>query len=127
MSGHLARVRDDRGSATAEIALALPSLMLVLAAVLAAGQVLMAQIQCVDAARSVARLAARGEPGPRAVAAGDRLGPPGCRVELALTPTAATVQVSARLQLPVAGEVEVHAAATADRETVPATSPEDAT
>ena len=46
------------GSVTAELALALPSVVLLLAVVLAAGDVVAGQIRCVDAARAGARAAA---------------------------------------------------------------------
>ena len=48
--------------ATAELAVALPSLVLVLALALAALDLGIAQVRCVDAARVGARLLARGEP-----------------------------------------------------------------
>jgi len=118
--GRVARRGDggygDGGSVTAETALALPALMVVLAAVLSAGQVLAAQLRCVDAARATARLAARGEPEPRSVAEGHRLGPPGSRVEVEVAGTAVTVRVSARLTLPLGVEVPVEADVAAERE-----------
>ncbi|WP_203993176.1 TadE family type IV pilus minor pilin [Sphaerisporangium rufum] len=51
----------DRGSVTAETAMALPALVLVLAAAMWALTVLTAQLKCVDMARAGARAAARGE------------------------------------------------------------------
>ena len=57
--------RGDGGSVTAEAALALPAVVLVLATVVGVGRVVTAQIQCVDGARAAARLAARGEPAGR--------------------------------------------------------------
>lgn len=56
-----ARGRSDEGSVAAEFALALPAVVLVLAALLSAGRVVLAQVQCQDAARAAARVAARGE------------------------------------------------------------------
>jgi hypothetical protein len=51
----------EGGAATAELAVALPSLVLVLAVALAALDLGVAQVRCVDAARLGARLLARGE------------------------------------------------------------------
>jgi hypothetical protein len=52
----------ERGHVTAEAAVALPALVLALAAGLWAVAVVTAQLACVDAARAGARAAARGEP-----------------------------------------------------------------
>lgn len=60
MTGH-ARRRSSKGSVTAETAAMLPALMVVLAAALWAIQAVGAHLECVDAARSAARAAARGE------------------------------------------------------------------
>jgi hypothetical protein len=56
-----ARAAGDRGSATVETALALPSLVLVAVALAGALAALAGQIRCVDAARLAARASARGE------------------------------------------------------------------
>ncbi|MBO2455521.1 pilus assembly protein [Actinomadura barringtoniae] len=53
--------RGDRGSATAEIAVALPGLVLIMVAALWGVMVASVQLACTDAARSGARAAARGE------------------------------------------------------------------
>jgi len=55
------RRRDDRGSATLELAVAMPAVVLLLAVVLSGADVVVAQVGCVDAARAGARAAARGE------------------------------------------------------------------
>lgn len=52
---------DDRGTVTVEAALALCSLVLVLAMMLAAVSAVAAKLRCIDAAREAARLTARGE------------------------------------------------------------------
>ena len=70
--------RRERGTATAELAVALPSLVLVLAVALAAVDLGLAQVRCVDAARLGARLLARGEPQGRRWARCER-GPGRCR------------------------------------------------
>jgi hypothetical protein len=108
-------VPRDRGTATAEVAIALPAVMVVLAAVLAAGQVLSAQLRCVDAAHGAARFVARGESSARSASEGARLGPPGSRVEIGAVGTAVTVRVSALVRLP-GYDVTVAAVAAADRE-----------
>ena len=51
----------DRGSVSAETAVVLPVLVLVLAVLVFVLACVAAQLRCVDAARSAARLAARGE------------------------------------------------------------------
>lgn len=52
----------SRGSVTAETAVMLPALMIVLAAALWAIQAVGVQLECVNAVRAAARAAARGEP-----------------------------------------------------------------
>lgn len=54
--------RVDRGIVTAEIAVGLPSLILVLVVALGAVQAVATQVACVDAARLAARALARGDP-----------------------------------------------------------------
>lgn len=53
--------RDDRGMVTVELAMALPVLMIMLGAGLAAVSVAAAHVRALDAAREVARAAARGD------------------------------------------------------------------
>jgi hypothetical protein len=67
--------RDQRGAATAELALGIPllvSLTIVLAWLLSIG---IAQVRMVDAAREAARASARGDPQRVAVALGLRVAP----------------------------------------------------
>ena len=54
--------RPDGGMATAELAVVLPTLVLIIAAGLSMLSVVVAQVRCVDAAREAARAAARDEP-----------------------------------------------------------------
>jgi len=68
--------RTDRGSATAEIAVALPALVLVLAVCVWALTVVAADLRCAEAARAAARAAARGEE-PAGVTAAARRAAPG--------------------------------------------------
>ena len=56
--------RDDRGSATAELACSLPALALLVLAGLTAVAAVRSQLECVDAAREAARAVARGEAAP---------------------------------------------------------------
>lgn len=56
------RSRADDGSVTAEFAVALPAVVLVLATCLAAGQVVGLQVRVQDAAAAAARHLARGDP-----------------------------------------------------------------
>lgn len=67
----------DRGSVTAELAVALPVLVLFLLAGLTSVNAVATQMRCVDAAREAARAQARGEPG---AAAGERVAPTGASV-----------------------------------------------
>ena len=70
---------DDRGSVTAELAVALPVLVLLLIAALSSVNAVLLDLRCFDAAREAARAAARGEAG---VAAGERVAPPGAVVSV---------------------------------------------
>ena len=104
--------------ATAELAVVLPTLVLVVAAGLAMVSVVLAQVRCVDAAREAARAAARGEPADAVRSAAVRAAPSGARVEVAGTGEEVRVTVSARAGrvgglLPA---IEVSASAVALRE-----------
>ena len=91
--------RSARGAVTAELALAMPLLVGVtvgLAWLLSVG---VAQVRVVDAARETARAASRGDDPGAAVAAGERVVPPGGSV----TVVAAGDTVTATATAPVAG------------------------
>jgi hypothetical protein len=91
---------DDRGAVTVEAALALSSLVLVLALAVTALAATAASVRCLDASRELARLAARGEPERgRAVAA--ELAPAGARLELARAGDTVTAEVSIQLIRPL--------------------------
>jgi hypothetical protein len=75
--------RRDAGMATAEIAVALPALIVLVAAAMTAVSVLTAQLRCVDAAREAARAAARGETAATVTSLARRTGPTGAHVEVA--------------------------------------------
>ena len=75
-------VPPDRGSVTAETAVVLPVLVLVLAVLVFVLACVSAQLRCVDAARSAARLAARGEPAAVVQAAARAAAPAGAVVRV---------------------------------------------
>ncbi len=86
----------DAGAATVEAALALCALTVFLALSLGALMAVAQSLRCADAARELARLAARGEPDRgRAVAA--QLAPPGANLDLADDGNTVVATVSARL------------------------------
>ncbi|GAB2925078.1 TadE family type IV pilus minor pilin [Streptomyces heilongjiangensis] len=86
----------DQGFVTAEAAMALPVLVLFAMALVWALLAACAQIQCVDAARSGARAAARQDP-PGAVAdVARRAAPDGARVSVGRDGDYVRVEVSAR-------------------------------
>jgi Flp pilus assembly protein TadG len=80
--------------ATAELAVVLPALVLVVAAGLAMVSVVLAQIRCVDAAREAARAAARGEPAELVRATAIRAAPDGARVDVGAAGDQVQVTVS---------------------------------
>jgi hypothetical protein len=87
--------RHDDGYATAEAAVALPALLVVLA--LAVGVVVSvgAQLRCVDAARVAARVAARGDSDGAAERAGIGVAPGGAHVRIVRRAGDVEVEVSA--------------------------------
>ena len=92
----LGRLTGDRGSFTAELAVGLPALMLLLFAALTGVGAVTTKGQCVDAAREAALAASRGDSGE---AAGQRAAPPGAVVEVDLDPEVATARVRAPVRL----------------------------
>jgi Flp pilus assembly protein TadG len=103
---------------TAETAVVLPVLLLVLAASVAAVVVVGGQLRCVDAAREGARAAARGEPVAVVVALAGQAAPDGARVDVSTAGETVTVTVTAALQPlgPVPLQLPVTATATGVRE-----------
>lgn len=85
----------DRGMATAELAVALPAVVLVIVAGMTAVSVLTAQLRCVDAAREAARAAARGESSAVVHSVASRSGPSGSAVTVAGDDRDVVVTVSA--------------------------------
>jgi Flp pilus assembly protein TadG len=94
---HLRRSRE-RGSATAELAVGLPALLLLLFAGLAAVGAVTTKLQCVDAARDAALAAARGESGSEA---GHQAAPDGA--DLSVTVEGDTVTATVRAPVPAVG------------------------
>lgn len=81
--------------ATAEFAVAMPAVVLVLALSLSALAAGLDQIRCVDAARSAARLLARGEADGAARRAGEALAPDGSELVVSADATLVRVRVTA--------------------------------
>ena len=121
MTGGGARAREQ-GAATAELAVALPSLVLVLAASLAALDLGIAQVRCVDAARVGARLLARGDPPHQVLDEVRAAAPGGSRVAVTTADGRVTVTVAAalpRLLQPLGSVAAPEATAVARLESVP--------
>lgn len=76
------RAPADRGSVTAETALALPVLVVVLALAVWVLAAVGAQLRCAEAASGAARAAARGETDAAVTALGTRLAPDGAVVRV---------------------------------------------
>lgn len=88
----------SRGSVTAETAVLLPVLLVVLAAAIGVLACVAAQLQCVDAARAAARVAARGDDASVVRTTAERLAPPGSRVEVHDVGDVIEVVVSAQVR-----------------------------
>ncbi|PZA19380.1 pilus assembly protein TadE [Modestobacter versicolor] len=103
---------------TAETAVVLPVLLLVLAGAVSAVVVVGAQLRCVDAAREGARAAARGEPVAVVQRAAAGAAPDGAATELGGDGETVQVTVSATVSPlgPLPWTVEVSATATGLRE-----------
>ncbi|RBY74668.1 pilus assembly protein TadE [Geodermatophilus sp. TF02-6] len=108
---------------TAETAVVLPVLLLVLVGAVAAVTVVGAQLRCVDAAREGARAAARGEEAAVVSGIAGRAAPEGAATTVAGDGATVTVTVAADVVPlgPVPLRVRVSASAVAQRE--PGTSP----
>jgi Flp pilus assembly protein TadG len=88
----------DRGSVTAETALALPVLVVVLAMGVWVLAAVGAQLRCVDAASGAARAAARGETPAAVTALGRRLAPDAATVRVDYRGDQVHVTVTARVR-----------------------------
>ncbi|GAB7191614.1 hypothetical protein NUM3379_23220 [Kineococcus sp. NUM-3379] len=118
------RPAGDAGGATAELAVALPAVVLVLAVVLGAGRVAVAQLQCTDAARAGARVAARGEAAGVVRAAAGALAPAGARITVSGGGAGVLVRVEADVEVAGTGaRLTVRGQGTAAVETHPVPNP----
>lgn len=93
----------ERGSVTAETAVALPALIVVLVTTVWGVGAAAAQVACVDAARAGAREAARGEPLAAVRSAVLRAAPPAASVEIVRDRLLTRVTVRAVARAPLAG------------------------
>jgi hypothetical protein len=107
----------DEGYATAEAAVALPALVVVLGLAVGAVVTVGGQLRCVDAARAAARVAARGDADSAAAAAARQVAPRGAQVRIAheagLVEVSVTVTFRAGRWLP---GIPLHARAVAEAE-----------
>lgn len=90
----------ERGSATAETAVVLPALLVLVVLCLWAVTVVAQQLRCIDAARTGARALARGEPVALARAAAAEAAPDGARISLRMTDGLGMVEVRFSAGLP---------------------------
>lgn len=111
------RWHDDRGTYTAELSVALPALLLLVAWGLLGVGYAHASLRCDDATRAAARAAARGEPDTAVEAAGRRAAPPGA--QLAVVRRAGMAEVRCRTAVRIAGlrtfQVRARAVAAVER------------
>lgn len=91
--------RDERGAVTAEAAMALPVLVLFTLAMAWLVSLGVTQVRALDAAREVARAAARADSTAEAVGLGRRVAPTGSRVSVEV----GSDLVVARVAVPVRG------------------------
>src|SRR3712207_3786099 len=89
--------RREDGMVTAETAMVLPVLLLVLAGAVSAVTLVAAHLKCVDAAREGARVAARGEDTSSVMAIASRAAPHGADGSLAIVGGEVRVTVTARV------------------------------
>lgn len=116
-----ARHDRQRGSVTAETAVVLPVLLVVLAAAIWVLACVAAQLRCVDAAHAAARAAARGDAPADVQAAGRAVAPAGARVTVSRVGDQVHVVVTADVRpfgeaLRVLPAMPVAGRATADAE-----------
>ncbi|MCW2715979.1 MAG: TadE family protein [Frankiales bacterium] len=116
--------RADRGSVTAETAVLMPVLLVVLAAAIGVLACVAGQLRCVDAARAAARVAARGDDAATVRATAERLAPPGAHVTISATADVVEVRVRAQVSpfgtaLQGLGSVDVGGRAVAPAESEP--------
>ncbi|MHA7261763.1 TadE family type IV pilus minor pilin [Arthrobacter sp. TMN-37] len=114
MSRHLRSGRaPERGAVTAELAVALPALVLLLGAFLGAASIGVVQLRLEEAARAGAREVVRGEAAGSVAATVRSLAGPGADVELAGDGRWTSVTVSSKVHGPFLDLMEVRLSATA--------------
>jgi TadE-like protein. len=92
------RMHGDRGMVTAETAMVLPALVVLVCVAVGAVAVATAQLRCVDAAREAARAAARGEGASAARTLAIQAAPRAARVTVSLVGDRAEVTVTATVR-----------------------------
>jgi hypothetical protein len=90
----------DEGTATAEMAVVLPALAVVLVFALWSVAAVTAQLRCVDAALVAARALARGETSDQSVAVARAAAPKGARIVVSRSDDLVVVEVHADVRLP---------------------------
>ena len=90
-----------RGAVTAEIAAALPALVVIVVGAVWLVAIALAQLRCADAAREAARAAARGELPAVVSDLAESVGPDGASVRVRLGSDVVTVEVSAPVPVPL--------------------------
>lgn len=96
---------SEQGSVTAELAVTLPALTAILALLLVGAVVGVTQLRLEEAARAGARAAARGETSATVVSTARRIAGPSAEVDISLGAQWSRVQVTARVEGPLAGLV----------------------
>ncbi|MGB5952772.1 MAG: TadE family type IV pilus minor pilin [Ornithinimicrobium sp.] len=96
----MTRERREAGMATAEMAMAIPAILLVLAMCLTGLSLGADQIRCVDAARAAARAASRGESAAEIRRLAQELTPDGSKVEVDVDSGQGFVSVSVQAPAP---------------------------
>jgi Flp pilus assembly protein TadG len=91
---------EDAGTVTAETAVLLPALVVLLVLSLWSINAVGAQLRCIDAARTSARAMARGETTAAAAAAGRTLAPRGAAVNITQDGALVIVAVGVHTRLP---------------------------
>lgn len=102
------KLSDESGSSTAEFAVLLPAVVLMLSLLLCLGVLGIQQIQVQQAAGAMARELARGEDGSTARASGVRLAGNQARFAISNGGGLSKVTVSKSVQIPIVGSVQIH-------------------
>ena len=91
--------RREGGTVTAEIAVVMPAIVMLLALIVGSGQVAQAQLQCDQAARIAARAGARGDDPATARALAARTAPAGATISIETVGGMIHGQVRARISM----------------------------